>query len=70
MEGDEILQAYTKEKNPNVKDRLRLNIRVRFENYSITRAARSLGQVASWGSKWYGHFAEVGVAELQDLRGS
>ena len=64
MEREEILQVYTKETDPNVKDRLMLNIGVRFEDFSITRAARSLGKVTSWGSKWHRRFAEAGVAEL------
>ena len=40
MEREEILQAYTKEKDPNVKDRLMLNIRVRFEDFSIVAARK------------------------------
>ena len=67
MEREETLQAYTKEKDPDIKDRLMVNIRVRFENYNITRAARSLGKVTSWGSKWYRRFAEAYVAGLQNL---
>ena len=42
MEREELLQLYKKEKDPNVKDRLMLNIRVRFENHSITEAAHYL----------------------------
>ena len=36
MEREELLQLYKKEKDPNVKDRLMLNIRIRFEDHSIT----------------------------------
>ena len=61
------MQLYKKEKDPNVKDRLMLNIRVRFENHSITEAAHSLGKVTSWGSKWYRRFAKAGLEGLQNL---
>ena len=67
MEREELLQLYKKEKDPNVKDRLMLNIRVRFENHSITEAAHSLGKVTSWGSKWYRRFAKAGLEGLQNL---
>ena len=53
MKREELLQLYKKEKDPNVKDRLMLNIRARFEDHSITGVAHSLGKVTSWGSKWY-----------------
>ena len=49
MKREELLQLYREEKDPNVKDRLMLNIKVRFEDVSITKAARSLGKVTSWG---------------------
>ena len=67
MEREELLQLYKKEKDPNVKDRLMLNIRVRFENHGITEAARFLGKVTSWGSKWYRRFAKAGLEGLQNL---
>ena len=67
MEREELLQLYKKEKDPNVKDRLTLNIRVRFENHSITEAAHSLGKVTSWGSKRYRRFAKAGLEGLQNL---
>ena len=67
MEREELLQLYKEEKDPNVKDRLMLNIRVRFENNSITEAAHSLGKVTSWGSKWYRRFAKAGLEGLQNL---
>ena len=51
MKREELLQLYREEKDPNIKDRLMLNIKVRFEDVSITKAARSLGKVTSWGSK-------------------
>ena len=66
MEREELLQLYKKEKDPNVKDRLMLNIRVRFENHNITEAAHSLGKVTSWGSKWYRRFAKAGLEGLQN----
>ena len=67
MERGELLQLYKKEKDPNVKDRLMLNIRVRFKNHSITEAAHSLGKVTSWGSKWCRRFAKAGLEGLQNL---
>ena len=51
MKREEILQLYREERDPNVKDRLMLNVKVRFEDVSITKAARSLGKVTSWGSR-------------------
>ena len=45
MKREERLQLYREEKDPNVKDRLMLNIKVRFEDVSITKAARSLALV-------------------------
>ena len=57
MKREELLQLYREEKDPNVKDRLMLNIKVRFEDVSITKAARSLGK---------GHF--LGQQVVQPLR--
>ena len=67
MKREELLQLYREEKDPNVKDRLMLNIKVRFEDVSITKAARSLGKATSWGSKWFSHFAKVDVEGLRNL---
>ena len=47
MKREELLQLYREERDPNVKDRLMLNVKVRFEDVSITKAARSLGKVTS-----------------------
>ena len=67
MKREELLQLYREEKDPNVKDRLMLNIKVRFEDVSITKAARSLGKATSWGSKWFSRFAKAGVEGLRNL---
>ena len=67
MEREELLQLYKEEKDPNVKDRLTLIIKVRFDNATITAAARSLGKVISWGSKWCSRFAGAGVRGLRNL---
>ena len=67
MKREELLQLYREEKDPNVKDRLMLNIKVRFEDVSITKAARSLGKVTSWGSKWFSRFAKADVEGLRNL---
>ena len=67
MKREELLQLYREEKDPNVKDRLMLNIKVRFEDVSITKAARSLGKVTSWGSKWFSRFAKADVERLRNL---
>ena len=61
------MQLYREERDPNVKDRLILNIKVRFEDVSITKAARSLGKVTSWGSKWFSRFAKADVEGLRNL---
>ena len=47
MESEELLQPYKKEKDPIVKDRPMLNIRIRFEGHSMTGAAYPLGKVTS-----------------------
>ena len=67
MKREELLQLYREEKDPNVKDRLMLNIKVRFEDVSITKAARSLGKATSWGSKWFSRFAKADVEGLRNL---
>ena len=67
MEREELLQRYKEEKDPNVKDRLMLVIRILFDDVSITRAAGALGKVVSWGSKWFGRFAGEGLKGLQNL---
>ena len=67
MERRELLQRYKGEKDPNVKNRLMLVVRVLFDDVSITRAASALGKVASWGSKWFGRFAKTGLEGLQNL---
>ena len=59
MEKEETLQLYREEKDLNVKDRLMLNIRVRFDEASITTTARSLSRVTSWNNKWFNRFAKA-----------
>ena len=36
-----------------------LNIRVRFDEASITTTARSLSRVTSWNNKWFNRFAKA-----------
>ena len=66
MEREELLQRYREEKDPKVKDRLMLVIKVRFEDTSITKAAGALGEVASWGSKWFARFAGACIEGLHN----
>ena len=62
-----LLQMYREEKDPSVKDRLMLVIKVRFEDTSITKAAGALGNITSWGGKWFARFAEAGLDGLRNL---
>ena len=47
MEREELLQRYKEEKDLNIKDRLMLNIRTKFDGVSITTAVCFLGNVTS-----------------------
>ena len=61
----ELVKRYKKEKDPDVKDRMLLNLLVERNGMSITKAARTLGRVPSWGAKWCSRYLEEGVMGLQ-----
>ena len=61
----ELVKRYKREKDPDVKDRMLLNLLVERNGMPITKAARTLGRVPSWGAKWRSRYLEEGVMGLQ-----
>ena len=53
------------EKDPQVRDRILLNVLVKRDGMSVTGAARLLGMAPSWGVKWHNRYLKEGIAGLQ-----
>ena len=48
-----------------LRDRIMLNVMVKRDGMSVTRAARFLGMAPSWGVKWHNRYLKEGTAGLQ-----
>ena len=56
------------EKDPQVRDRILLNVLVKRDGMSVTGAARLLGMAPSWGVKWHNRYLKEGIADPHPLR--
>ena len=61
----QMLKVRKIEKDPQVRDRILLNVLVKRDGMSVTGAARHLGMTPSWGAKWHNRYLKEGIAGLQ-----
>ena len=65
MKYKQMLKIRKTEKDPQVRDRILLNVLVKRDGMSVTGAARLLGMAPSWGVKWHGRYLKEGIAGLR-----
>ena len=65
MKYKQVLKIHTTEKDPDVQDRIMLNVLVKRDGMSVTGAARFLGMAPSWRGKWHNRYLKEGIAGLQ-----
>ena len=63
-----MLKIRKTEKDPQVRDRIFLNVLVKRDGMSVTGAALHLGMVPSWGVKWHNRYLKEGIAGPHPLR--
>ena len=66
MKYKQMLKIRKTERDPQVRDRILLNVLVTRDEMSVTGAARHLGMAPSWGVKWRNRYLKEGVAGLQN----
>ncbi|MBS7281311.1 MAG: helix-turn-helix domain-containing protein [Candidatus Freyarchaeota archaeon] len=67
MSRDLLEQACKQEKDPDVKERLLLVLRVKCDWGSAAQAARELHRTKPWVSKWLKKFEQQGLEGLKRL---
>ena len=65
MKYKQMLKIRKIEKDPQVRDRILLNVLVKRDGMSVTGAARLLGMAPSGGVKWHSRYLKEGIAGLQ-----
>ena len=65
MKYKQMLKIRKTEKDPDVRDRIMLNVLVKRDGMSVTGVARFLGMAPSWGVKWHNRYLKEGTAGLQ-----
>ncbi len=65
MKYKQMLKIRKTERDPQVRDRILLNVLVKRDGMSVTGAARFLGMAPSWGVKWHSRYLNEGIASLQ-----
>ena len=68
MKYKQMLKIRKTEKDPQVWDRILLNVLVKRDGMSVTGAARLLGMAPSWGIKWHNRYLKEGIADPHPLR--
>ena len=68
MKYKQMLKIRKTEKDPQVRDRILLNVLVKRDGMSVTGAARLLGMAPSWGIKWHNRYLKEGIADPHPLR--
>ena len=61
MKYKQMLKIRKTEKDPQVRDRILLNVLVKRDGMSVTGAARLLGMAPSWGVKWHNRYLKEGI---------
>ena len=62
MKYKQMLKIRKTEKDPQVRDRILLNVLVKRDGMSVTGAAHLLGMAPSWGVKWHNRYLKEGIA--------
>ena len=65
MKYKQMLKIRKTERDPQVRDRILLNVLVKRDGMSVTGAARLLGMAPSWGIKRHNRYLKEGIAGLQ-----
>ena len=65
MKYKQMLKIRKIEKDPQVRDRILLNVLVKRDGMSVTGAARLLGMAPSWDVKWHNRYLKEGIAGLR-----
>ena len=65
MRPRKLLRLYKKEKDPDVRDRMWLNILVERDGMSATGAAVHMEKARSWGSTWRRRYLDEGAEGLR-----
>ena len=65
MKYKQMLKIRKTEMDPQVRDRILLNVLVKRDGMSVTGAARLLGMAPSCGVKWHNRYLKEGIAGLQ-----
>ena len=65
MKYKQMLKIRKIEKDPQVRDKIFLNVLVKRDGMGVTGAALHLGMVLSWGVKWHNRYLKEGIAGLQ-----
>ena len=68
MKYKQMFKIRKTEKDPQVRGRILLNVLVQRDGVSVTRAARLLGMVPSWGVKWRNRYLKEFIADPHPLR--
>ena len=68
MKYKQMLKIRKTEKDPQVRDRILLNVLVKRDGMSVTGAARLLGMAPSWDVKWHNRYLKGGIADPHPLR--
>ena len=68
MKYKQMLKIRKTEKDPQVRDRILLNVLVKRDGMSVTGAARFLGMAPSWGVKRHNRYMKEGIADPHPLR--
>ena len=68
MKYKRMLKIRKTEKDPQVRDRILLNVLVKRDGMSVTGAALHLGMAPSWGVKWHNRYLKECIADPHPLR--
>ena len=66
MKYKQMLKIRKIEKDPQVRDRILLNVLVKRDGMSVTGAALHLGMAPSWGVKWHNRYLKGGHCRPAD----
>ena len=65
MKYKQMLKIRKIEKDPQVRDRILLNVLVKRDGMSVTGATFHLGMAPSWSVRWHNRYLKEGIAGLQ-----
>ena len=64
MKYKQMLKIHKSERDPQVRDRILLNVLMQRDGMSVTGAAHLLDIAPSWGVKWSNRYLKEGIAGL------